>query len=128
MIPIVERMTKVMAIIGWVVAVPFLVLVWFVNESTPDHVKERRAAVKSDRKFDGAARFKCSDGIKRLLRNPSSVEWDGRANWPIIQDGEGLYTVIAKYRAENGFGGMVKETRQCLVVRRDDRAAVLGIE
>jgi hypothetical protein len=121
-------MAKVMAIIGWVVGVPVLALLWFVNYSTPDHVKERQAAAKSDRDFERAARVMCSSGVKEMLRNPSSVDWDGRATWPVIEDGENLYTVIAKYRAENGFGGMVQETRQCLVARSDDRATVLGIE
>lgn len=117
-----------MAIIGWVVGMPVLALLWFVSYSTPDHVKERQAAAKSDRDFESMARVMCSRSIKEMLRNPSSVDWDSRATWPVIEDGENLYTVVAKYRAENGFGGMVRETRQCLVARSDDRATVLGIE
>jgi len=88
----------------------------------------KRAAQTELRKFKIMARASCSNRIKDNLRNPSSVDWDGRATWPVIEDAENLYTVIAKYRAENGFGGMVKETRQCLVARSGDRATVLGVE
>lgn len=115
-------MKEVFAAIGLVVALPALIFMWMAKESP------ERAEAKARQSFERKARVACSTQISTSLRNPSSVEWDGRATWPVIEDGESLYTVIAKYRAENGFGGMVHETRQCLVARSDDRASVLGIE
>lgn len=115
---------KVLAIIGWVFAVPMLIGVWFLGgDKTPEQI----AAVET-KDFEGNARVFCSSRIKESLRNPASVDWDAMHAWPVIDDGDGLYTVIAKYRAENGFGGMVKEARQCLVARDGERAAVLVVE
>lgn len=120
-----------MGALVWVVIGGF----WFLSQPrTPEEFaaheaqKEAKSRMAEIRAFKGNARVMCSSGIKEMLRNPSSVDWYGRATWPVIEDGENLYTVIAKYRAENGFGGMVQETRQCLVARSDDRATVLGIE
>lgn len=115
-------MKEVLAAIGLVVALPALVVMWMSGNSP------ERAEAKERKSFERKARVMCSSGIQKSLRNPASVEWRDMAAWPIIEDGENLHTVIAKYRAENGFGGMVNETRQCLVMRRDDRAMVLGIE
>lgn len=115
-------MKEILAAIGLVVALPALIMMW-MTEDSPEQV-----AAKERQDFEGNARVVCSMKIEESLRNPDSVDWNDRFAWPIIEDGENLHTVIAKYRAENGFGGMVNETRQCLVMRRDDRAMVLGIE
>lgn len=121
-------MKKFFAIVGWVVAVPLLALMWLINDSAPDDQKAAKASARELDDFRGNARVACSLRIKEALRNPASVEWDSRFEWPVIEDGDGLYTVIAKYRAENGFGGMNNEARQCLVARSGERAAILGIE
>lgn len=108
----------------WVV----IALIWYNSEPASEEEKAASAAASELNSFKIFARASCSSAISEMLRNPSSVEWDRRSSWPIIEDGEGLYTVIMKYRAENGFGGMNQETRQCLVVRSGEQATVLGIE
>lgn len=121
-------MKKFLAIIGWVVAAPVLALIWFTGDSATDEAKAAGVSARETKKFQGDARIACASRIQDSLHNPSSVDWDRRFEWPVIDDGDGLYTVIAKYRAENGFGGMVKETRQCVVVRSGKKAAILGVE
>lgn len=115
-------MKEILAAIGLVVALPALVITWMADDSP------ERAAAKERKSFETKARVVCSTQIERGLRNPASVEWRDMAAWPIIEDGENLHTVIAKYRAENGFGGITSETRQCLVARNGKQATVLGIE
>jgi len=114
-------LSKILSIIGVIIAIPLVGVAW-ENLSSGD------GGELPDRSFNVQSRIMCADLIKRSLRNPASVEWDGRSTWSIIEDGGDLYTVIAKYRAENGFGGMVKETRQCLVARRESGAVVLAVE
>lgn len=113
---------------GWIVAVPFLAFAWFVSSSASDETKAKAALSDETQKFEIAARVSCASRISDDLRNPASVEWDQRHFWPVVDNGDGLYIVTARFRAENGFGGMVKETRQCLVARSERHAAVLGIE
>jgi len=46
----------------------------------------------------------CEDGLKKDLRNPETYRRDGEIG--ILKDSGKEKTIIWKYRAENGFGGM----------------------
>lgn len=106
--------------LGVVVAIPLLGYAW---EKTSGETSGASVS-----QFEISARAMCSSRIRDMLHNPSSVSWRGRAGWPIIEDGGNRYTVIAKYSAENAFGGTVQETRQCAVLNKDGRALVLGVD
>lgn len=120
-------MVKVLAIIGWVVAVPLLALAWFLApETTPEQAAAREAARELSR-FQSEARVKCSVAIKQGMHDPSSAEWASRASWPVTDSGS-FYTIRATYRGSNLFGAIVTETRDCLATRREDSATIIGLE
>ena len=64
------------------------------------------------------ARIACASLIESRLRNPSSAEWVGMAQWPVVSDADGkTHNVAATYRATNGFGGVVTEQKVCVARR-----------
>jgi hypothetical protein len=71
------------------------------------------------------ARVECSSSIEQRLRDPSSVEWIDRFSWPATRADNGVWTVHARYRARNGFGGMNLEDHECRLWKASDRWSVL---
>ena len=106
---------KALAILGWVVAVPVLVLVWLGGGF-------ERSGSDSQSRFENRARSACITSVRRQLHNPRSASWVNSTQWPVILQDDGFYAVSMTYRAENAFGGTVTENARC-IVRRDDTEA-----
>lgn len=93
-------------------------LIWLLNScgsddppKTPEELQSEAAAAVANKE----AGFHCLsawDGshsglvrqLKATLRDPSSFEHDDTIIGP--QDGEGRHTIMMRYRARNGFGGL----------------------
>jgi hypothetical protein len=63
-------------------------------------------------------RWACRHFIEQTLNNPSSAEWVDYLDWPTRERPDGITTVRAEYRAQNAFGGTVREVTFC-DIRRD---------
>jgi hypothetical protein len=94
------------------------VAVAFRPGNPPSPEDEAKAASEPPTK--SLLRTFCALGIEPTLREPSSVEWIGRDDWPVVVSSPEIATVAARYRARNGFGGMSVEARICTVTRKKD--------
>jgi len=108
-------MMKALAILGWVVAVPFLALVWLGGGF-------EQSGANNQSRFESQARSSCITMLRRGLHNPRSASWVNSTQWPVSLQDDGLYSVSMTYRAENAFGGTVTENARC-IVRRDEAEA-----
>lgn len=54
----------------------------------------------------------CMSAIEASLKNPDSVDWVSRLDWPSSFD-DPTWTIQATYRATNGFGAVVTEQATC---------------
>lgn len=54
----------------------------------------------------------CMSAIEASLKNPDSVDWVSRLDWPSSFD-DPTWTIQATYRATNGFGAVVTEVVTC---------------
>ena len=104
-----------LAVLGWVIAVPFLALAWLGGGF-------EQSGADNQSRFESRARAACITSVRRQLHNPRSASWLNSTQWPVtLQDG-GLYEVSMRYRADNAFGATVTESARC-IVRRDEAEA-----
>lgn len=61
------------------------------------------------------ARGACGIFIERLARNPSSLQLIDQPSWSVTHNSDGTWSVLAHYRAQNGFGGMNVERTTCVM-------------
>lgn len=64
---------------------------------------------------DAGARGACGIFIERLARNPASVQLVDQPGWRTVGNADGTWSVLATYRAQNGFGGMNLERSTCVM-------------
>lgn len=109
-------MRKVASFLKWTllsIAALFGVLaVWFamwLDAGDSTAATQKSSDVDMGRVTAGVA---CQSAIKANLKDPSSAQFVDRLNWPSTLE-NGVWTVEAKYRAANGFGGIVTETIAC---------------
>lgn len=93
----------------WAVAA-VVVLIALARCNSADKAEPPRA--------DAGARGACGLFIERVARNPSSLELIAQPSWTTLQNADGTWSVLAHYRAQNGFGGMNVERSTC-VMRKD---------
>lgn len=70
------------------------------------------------RRPDAGARGACGIFLERVARNPASLALIDQPSWTTVQNGDGTWSVLAHYRAQNAFGGMNVERSTC-VMRKD---------
>lgn len=116
---------KVLAIIGWVVAVPFLALMWWGGAFTKH---EDQIARNEEARFHSKARAACITMTRRLMNDPRSAEWVDDHIWPVSVLDETIYQVRMTYRAKNAMGGTVTENALCRVRRDGDQAFAIRLE
>lgn len=96
------------------VILAFLGILWVVGSCSEDKPDSPQvAAEKAEEKRKGFHCLSAWDGshrgvvreVKSRLRDPNSFEHDETRITPVDEDG--FHTLIMKYRARNGFGGMV---------------------
>lgn len=58
----------------------------------------------------------CEDRIERLLKSPSTADFNSNAT------GSGTWTVTGTVDSENGFGAMIRSDFQCTVIISGDKA------
>lgn len=94
-----------------------LVAVVLMLQCKGEREREREAAATPPA-ADSGARGACGLFIGRLARNPASVELINQPSWTTLHNADGTWSVLAHYRAQNGFGGMNVERSTC-VMRKD---------
>lgn len=67
-----------------------------------------------------AARMACAQFLQRLSRAPSSFEAIEQPSWVTLENADGSWSVLAHYRAQNGFGGINVEKTTCVMTRAGD--------
>lgn len=102
----------------------------FFSESTPD-VKPLTPPQTLEESRQSMARAMCNELIMKNLNDPSSAEtgplsegYYGR--WPTESVGEDRVRVTARFRAKNGFGGLIKTQFNCVL--RFDGKEVVALE
>lgn len=83
---------------------------------TPEQRKELE--LKEQKKaqqywYDNQSHNDCEDELKKNLRNPSTYSRDG--NIVVVKDDGKQKTILWKYRAENGFGGLNYSAITCFI-------------
>ena len=83
---------------------------------TPEQRKELE--LKERNKFtqdwyDSQSHKTCEDEFKKNLRNPSTYSRDG--DIVVVKDDGKQKTILWKYRAENGFGGLNYSAITCFI-------------
>lgn len=74
---------------------------------------------------EGDAIAACQTAVQKTLRDPGSVEWIDRQEWPVRHDltspvGIETYTVTLTYRAENEVGAPSVERSKCIAAGESD--------
>lgn len=67
-----------------------------------------------------AARSACRTFLERVMRDPATAEWIEQWNWTTLQNDDSTWSVLAHYRAANGFGGRNLEKTTCVMSNSGD--------
>lgn len=73
-----------------------------------------------------AARAACAQFLQRLSREPGSFDPIEQWGWSTVHNGDGTWSVLAHYRAKNGFGGTNVEKTSCVMTQTGDNWSLLS--
>ena len=106
----------VFTVILWIVVGIMVLLIWLLREIVPEE-----SAVDTDQDRDPTAgmRQACRMYIEQVAHNPSSLDWINFHAWATEVQSDGMVSVRAEYRAENAFGGTIREVTWCDLKRED---------
>lgn len=98
-------------------------LITTINNSIPKKKLSPQEIASIKRKqvaewYQNKSHQDCEDHLKKNLRNPDSYKRDGDIG--ILKDDGNQKTIIWKYRAENGFGGMNYSAVTCLIKNKNN--------
>lgn len=123
------------AIVGWVLIGVFS---FFVYEAKHDPATQAakaaaKVAEESENKRKGfhclepdGSHFEVRKYVKKQMRDPNSFEHIETRVVPV--NAKGQHTLVMKYRARNGFGGVTVGTALATFNNSDCQATVLSIE
>lgn len=108
-------MRRLFSVIKWTtftilvgIALLFIKFSWSLTLDESNATKSVREASGDKAKAISA----CQLAIEETLKNPKSVEWVDRFQWPSSFD-QPLWTIQATYRATNSFNAIVTESVIC---------------
>lgn len=82
-----------------------------------EHSKQYEAEQKANEWYNEVSPYSCERTLKENLRNPGSYERAG--DFIITADNGTQKTIIWKFRAQNGFGGMNISAATCNISKRN---------
>lgn len=127
----VRKSTSMLRILGYVFG-GFIVLTIFVQCNADKRVADKEAsmtpaeriAAAEKKELEGyaaAARGMCRRFIEKRLHDPDSAEWLKQWEWSTSQLPNDRWSVVADYRAKNGFNATRTERGRCLMSRSGDQ-------
>lgn len=60
----------------------------------------------------------CRQFVEQRLNDPGSAEWGNYTSWTVVDNRDGTYSVGARFRAKNGFGGLQQAYYTCVIRQR----------
>lgn len=78
------------------------------------------AAADKPANYAPTARAACAQMLEKLSRETNSFDPIEQWNWTTLENADGTWSVLAHYRAKNGFGGTNVEKTTCVMTRSGD--------
>lgn len=74
-----------------------------------------------------AARAACQQFIEQRVHDPASFEPQDAWKWTALEEGPGRWSIVASFRAKNGFGAVRQHAAICVVEYASDRWKLLSL-
>lgn len=76
----------------------------------------------------GASTYACKGAAKVLANDPKSVAFDDNSTFRIVQEGNGVTSIMMGMRAKNGFGALMHGIYRCKTKSDGGTTKVISFE
>lgn len=104
-----------------------VVIAYQCTKNKNDSQAESKPAPPTRQELESSARHYCSKFVERSAHDPSSIDWVDRLDWPTYSEAGGEWAVHMTFRAKNGFGATVLNTKTCRIKVNGENVSLLSL-